>query len=335
VIFQPGEPGSEIDIERAIFQIENALHSPTNRFVDLAIVDTQPGRPSFYNLKILLEQLIDIEEFDGIAGLYLLDLQTAQEIHFLLNNRIEFTTMPDLAFTASSIIKIPIMVSAYRHLGEDPSPEAINLLKGMIEQSGNDPADWLMEQFIDVARGPLIVTEDMRALGLESTFLAGYFRYGSPLMAYFTTPGNSRADITTNPDPYNQTTLSEIGMLLEDIYQCAETGGGALVAVFPGEITQSECREMIEIMTGDKLGALIEAGAPEGTKIAHKHGWVSDVNTGAITTIGDAGIVYTPSGNYVLVIYFYHPVQLVWDPISTLIGDLASAIYNYYNLPTD
>jgi len=32
----------------------------------------------------------------------------------------------------------------------------------MIELSGNDPADWLMEQFIDANRGPLVVTEDMR-----------------------------------------------------------------------------------------------------------------------------------------------------------------------------
>jgi len=52
-----------------------------------------------------------------------------------------------------------------------------------------------------------------------------------------------------------------------------------------------------------------------------------------INTIGDAGIVYTPGGNYVIVIYLYHPVQLVWDPSSELIAQLGRAVYNYYNIP--
>jgi hypothetical protein len=208
----------------------------------------------------------------------------------------------------------------------------LNLISGMIVDSGNDPADWLMEQVIDSSRGPLEVTEDMRALGLESTFLAGHFRLGSPLLAVYDTPGNTRPDLNTDPDLYNQTTLTEIGMLLADIYQCADTGGGALLAVFPGQITRAECQEMIDALALNQIAVLLEAGAPDGTRIAHKHGWVTDPATGVIQTMGDAGIVFTPSGDYVLAIFFHHPVQLVWEPISTLIGDLAQAVYNYYNL---
>ncbi|NIW47053.1 MAG: hypothetical protein GWN30_20585 [Gammaproteobacteria bacterium] len=236
-----------------------------------------------------------------------------------------------MAFTASSIIKIPILVSAYITLSEPYPEEALNLISGMIEESGNDPADWLMEQYISLNGGPLIVTDYMRDLGLENTFLAGYFRVGSPLLAFYETPAQARSDLDTGPDPYNQTTVSDIGMLLADIYECAEFGGGALLAVFPEQITQSECVEMIETLTRNKTPFLIEAGVPDGTRVGHKHGWVSDINTGAITTIGDAGIVYTPSGDYVLAIYFSHPVQLVWDPMSKLMGDLSEAVYNYYN----
>ncbi len=333
VNFEPGTPGVSVDLDTAVFQIENALFSPINRRVNLALKQSQPGRPSFYNLEILLKQTLDLADFDGVASVYLLDLQTAQEIHFIYKNRVDYPTWPDIAFSGMSIIKIPIMVSVYRHIGENPSPEAIKLLGEMIELSGNDPADWLMEQFIDPIRGPLVVTEDMRKLGLESTFLAQLFRPTSSPLAFIRTPANSRTDINTNPDPVNQTTTSDIGMLLADIYQCATFGGGSLLAVFPNEITQQECQEMIATLDRNQYPNLLEAGAPDGIRIAHKHGFGYD-SFGTNKTLGDAGIVYTPSGNYILVIYFDHPIQLIWDPTSTLFADLAKAVYNYYNIPT-
>jgi hypothetical protein len=332
VAFRPGQAGTTIALDRAVFQIENALFSPSRRVVNLPLEESDPGKPAFDNLEILLKQILDVADFEGTAGVYLHDLQTSQEIHFLYSEKVDFPTEPDLAFTASSIIKIPILVSAFIELQEPYPEEAINLISGMIEESGNDPADWLMEQYIDEDSGPLIVTNYMRELGLENTFLAGYFRLGSPLLAFYETPAQTRVDLFTDPDPYNQTTVSDIGMLLVDIYQCSRSGGSALRAVFPNEITQSECTEMINILTRNNTPFLIEAGAPDGTRIAHKHGWVSDVNSGAITTIGDAGIVFTPRGNYVLVIYFFHPQQLVWDPMSKLMGDLSKAVYNYYNI---
>ncbi|MBN2046089.1 MAG: serine hydrolase [Anaerolineales bacterium] len=332
VAFQPGKAGTSIAMDRAVIQVEKALFSPDQRVVNLPLEQQEPGRPAFGNLEILLKQILDVAEFDGIAGLYLLDLQTSQEIHFIYSNKTDYPTNPDLAFTASSIIKIPIMVTAYSNISEPYPEEALNLISGMIEESGNDPADWLMEQYIDQATGPLIVTDTMQKLGLENTFLAGFFRVGSPLLYLYTTPADGRTDLDTGPDPYNHTTVSDMGMLLADLYQCAEFDGGALRAVFPQDITQAECQEMIDTLTRNNTPFLIEAGAPDDTRIAHKHGWVSDVFTGAITTIGDAGIVYTPSGNYILVIYFSHPTQLVWDPMSRLMGDLSEVIYNYYNI---
>ncbi len=334
VEFQPGTPGTTIDLDAAIFQIENALSSPARRTVELSLQLAAPPRPSLQNLEIFLKQTIDITGYDGLAGVYLLDLASGQELHFLYQQGVELTPDPDVAFTAASIVKIPIMVSAYRRLDGDSNQEATRLITEMIEKSGNDPADWLMEQIIDPFRGPLAVTEDMRAIGLDNTFLAGHFRLGSPLLAQISTPANTRPDVDTDPDLYNQTTLTDIGMLLTDIYQCANFNGGALVAVFPNQITQAECQEMITFLTLNRIGVLIEAGAPEGTQIAHKHGWVTD-GSGIINTIGDAGIVFSPSGDYVVVIFLHHPVQLVWEPASTLIGDLATVIYNYYNLPSE
>jgi hypothetical protein len=329
--FQPGTQGTQLDIDRSLDLIEGAFLSTSTRMVDLPISRSNPQRPSIQNLEILLKQTIDLSEFDGLIGLFLLDLQTGEEINFGYEQGENFTTNPDIAFTAASIIKIPIMVSAFRHIGEEIDTETTRLMEEMIKLSGNDSADWLMERVIDNFDAPLQITADMQGLGLENTFLAGQFFPGAPLLASFQTPANQRVDINTDPDIYNQTTPSDIGMLLEDIYQCTQTGGGALAAVFPGEITQPECQTMVTYLTRNKLGLLIEAGVPDGTQVAHKHGWVTYF--GVMYTLGDAGIVYTPGGNYVLSVFVHHPDQLIWEPASELVATLSEAVYNYFNQP--
>ncbi len=333
VNFKPGQPGLTLDIDSAVPMIERALFSPTERTVDLPLRRVPPPHPSFQNLRVLLQQTAKVEGFDGVMGLYLLDLQTGEEIYFVTDHGKEVPIPPDVSFTAASTIKIPIMVSVFRRIdGTKPPGEEARWLKEMIDKSGNDPADWLMENVISRERGPLEVTKDMRTLGLENTFLAGYFYRGAPLLAVFRTPGNQRTDVSTDPDPYNQTTPAEMGMLLADIYQCAENGGGALVAAFPGEITQAECNSMIDLLANNKIGVLLEASVPEGTRVAHKHGWVSGPD-GAIHLISDAGIVYTPGGNYILSIYLYRKQVLLWDYGSKLLADLGEAVYNYFNPP--
>jgi len=332
VHFQPGEPGTVLDVDRAIPAIERALFSPTQRTVTLTLRQSTPARPPFRVLQTLIEQAIDLDNFNGLAAVYVLDLQSAQEIHLIRQQGQSLSTSPDVAFTAASTIKIPIMVSVFRRLENIPDSETLKLLTDMIDKSGNEPADWLMERVIDPVRGPLEVTADMQAIGLENTFIAGYFKLGAPLLWKYDTPANQRADVNTDPDPYTQTTVTDLGALLEDIYLCARQGGGALVAAFPDEITQSECRMMIDLLSRNRIGVLIEAGVPEGTRVAHKHGWVSDP-FGVIHTIGDAGIVYTPGGDYILVVFLYDSKQLVWEPASALVARISMAVYNYFNLP--
>lgn len=335
--FTAGAPGRVLDIERSVPLIEDTLRSPNNRTVVLSYQRSPASRPTMENLKILLQQNISVAGFDGVMGMYLLDLQNGQEIHFALDRGQEIPVNPDVAFTASSTVKIPIMVSHFIKNGEAAlSDQSANLIQDMIRVSENPPADRLLEG-LDPVRGPLVVTEDMRKIGLENTFLAGFFcsaEFPCPLLERISTPANSRNDVFTDPDSFNQTTPSDIGMLLADIYQCAEEGGGALIAAFPDKITGNICKQMINYLASDKIGVLIEAGVPEGTQVAHKHGWISDPASGVIKNISDAAIVYTPGGNYVLVIYAYHPVQTVWDPVSSLFAQMSQAVYNFYNLPT-
>jgi beta-lactamase class A len=329
--FQAGKAGEALDVDSAVPVIEAALYSLDNREVALPLKRVNPTRPAFQNLDVLLRQTLKVAGFDGLAGIYLLDLQNGKEEHFAYQNGEDVSVQPDIAFTASSIIKIPIMISSFRRMNDQSDTETMKLLSDMVDKSGNEAADWLMNRVIDPQRAPLEITEDMKALGLQNTFLAGYFTYGSPLLALIQTPANQRTDVNTDPDTYSQTTPSDMGMLLEDIYQCAQNGGGALPAVFPGEITQIECQTMNSYLLKNRLPMLLTAGLPEGTPIAHKHGWVT--SNGVINTIGDAGIVYTPGGNYILVVFLHHPEQLIWDSASTLVSNLSTAVYNFYNLP--
>jgi beta-lactamase class A len=330
VNFTPGSPGQELNVDRAVAIIEDALRSPTNRTVALTSQRTNPGRPPLKNLEILIKQIIDLTPFDGVAGIYLQDLQTGDEMHFGYNQNHDIPVDPDIAFTASSTIKIPILVSVYNNLGPSLDQSTQDLVLEMITKSENPASDALMHKIDDV-RGPLIVANDLKTLGLQNTFLAGYFYDGAPLLERFETPANQRIDVSTNPDAYNQITPSDIGSLLADLYQCAQNGGGGLVAAFPAKMNQAVCQQIIEDLKKDKIGVLIEAGLPEGTQIAHKHGWISGPS-GIIQNISDAAIVYTPGGNYVLTIYVYHPIQAVWEPISGMVAQISQAVYNYYNL---
>lgn len=329
--FTPGTAGQSLDVDSAVPAIEDALRSPTRRVVTLASIrNTSAARPTLKNLEILMQQVVTTSGFDGSIGVYMVDLQNGQEIHFALNQGQSLPVDPDVAFGASSTIKIPILVAYFIQHGTAPVPDAVNAkILNMIHKSDNSASDDVMAE-LDADRGPLIVTEDMRKLGLENTFLAGFFYPGAPLLQRFTTPANQRTDIFNDPDVYNQTTPSDMGMLLEDIYQCAESGGGALVAAFPDKMDQNVCRQIIAYLVADKIGVLLEAGVPEGTQVAHKHGWVPDTD-GIVRNFSDAGIVYSPGGNFVLSIYTHHPVQMLFETANQLFAKLTQAVYNYYN----
>lgn len=328
--FAPGESGTELDLDRATLQVINALTSPTERIVTLSLKQSTALRPVLTDLKILLKQIIDVSGFDGIVELYMQDLETSRNIHFAY----ESTTgdlVPNIAFSAWSTIKIPVMVTAFRYLDESPAQQYLDLMEGMIEQSENTSTDELAKTVIHSNFSPLIVTETMQTLGLENTFWAGHFYFDAPILQLYATPANTREDIDTEPDRYDQTTPADLGMLMEDIYQCSEYGGGALIAAYPDEITQDECDLMITYMARNQIAVLIQAGVPSGTTVAHKHGWAVEDQDGLMHTMGDVALVYTPGGNYVLSIFVHHPVQTVFDPVNALFSELSAAVYNYFN----
>jgi hypothetical protein len=127
--------------------IGDAFSSSNARQVNLTFNRVSPPRPSMENLKILLEQIVQMAQYDGTLELYVNDLQTGQEVHFAYDQG--QLIRPDIAFTAASTMKIPIMTSVFLREPEPLSQEANDLLALMIEYSENGPADNLMETVLD------------------------------------------------------------------------------------------------------------------------------------------------------------------------------------------
>lgn len=324
--FTPAMPGYQLaSIAQTVEDVKNALLSPSERVVHLK-VNTTPAPPlDRRNLEVMLRQILRQEGFSGLAEIYLRDLRDDQIIHFAVQNHQDVPV--DIAYSAASTIKIPIMISTMRRLEEPIPNQAAGWMEQMIGESLNPPADGLMKAYMDNDQGPLMVTADLRELGYQNTFLAGYFEPGSPLLEKIETPANRRRDVYLDPDFYNQTVPSETGDLLTRLYRCSKSSDAAL---FGGQVTMNECETMLGFLAQNKILALLEAGLPPETVIAHKHGWTNETD-GLIHTISDASVVYTPGGNYVLVIFAHTQNQFLYEPANRLFARLSQSIYNAYN----
>jgi len=318
-----------LDIPQSVTRISTALADPLNREISLVVHGESIPPGNLTDLQTFLKQTLAASGFDGIAEVYLSNLNSGDLLHFAIRDNSEVPV--DIAFSAASTIKIPIMVSTLRRVGEPIPDGVVTLIDRMVVLSENPPADTLMENVIGSTLAPLEVTRDIQErLGLENTFLAGYFYFGAPLLDIYQTPANTRTDINLDPDVYNQTTTSDMGTLLAAIYHCANNQPSLLTDTFAGELTPSKCSYMLDVLARNEIGVLSEAGVPDGTRVAHKHGWTEEAD-GFLHTVSDAGIVYSPGADFVFMIFLYDSNQLLFDPADAVIAQLVQVIYNYYN----
>jgi hypothetical protein len=178
------------------------------------------------------------------------------------------------------------------------------------------------------------VNDTMQKVGAVNTFItAPLFVADKALQFSIPSPKtNPDRSLNTKPDAYNQTTAEDMANLLLGLYECSEFNSG-LRTFQPDNYTQTECKQAIELLSGNKIGRLIELGVPPGTRIAHKNGWAGEQSKGAV--VADAAIVYAPSGPYILVVY-------IWESRATEDGrgsldawraveGISRVAYNYFN----
>lgn len=259
------------------------------------------------------------------ASAFVLDLQTNQS----------FSLNPNVAFSGTSLIKIPVLVSFFRKQNTTITLNEAQTAADMIVCSENLASNALLRNIGDgnEYRGAEYVTQTMSMLGLNRTFLVGPFFVGAARGAPTATvepvsaPKTDADQLSADPDPFNQTTPADLGWLLGGIYQCAKDGSGPLMSTFPGEITMNECRQMVRMMRSNRVAALIGGGLPREIPLARKYGWVNE-------THGDAALVTTPGGDYVLVVMLHNQEWLNYDDSFPLIAELSRLVYNQFNPQT-
>jgi hypothetical protein len=329
---RPDSGGYSLNIRAAVPLIDAALRSPNNRSVRLPIGNTGAGSTDISILRDLITAYLDSQGFiyDGqttVASVYIMDLQTGEEIN--LN--------ADVAFSAASTIKVPILIDYYRHLSLAPTDDEAFLMANSLLCSNNSSSNLIMQIIgggtpSDIFKGISEVTQNAQYLGARNTFITAPLYLGiegqqlGSIPAPQTTPNRN---FNTNPDPYNQTTAEDLGTLFGLIYDCANYGSGLMAAYPNGEFTQNECRQMLELMSANDLMRLLQGGIPQGTRISHKNGWLDNIH-------GDAGIVFPPNGrNYIIAVFLWQDAEFFsFTTAWPLIEGISRAAWNYFSPET-
>jgi beta-lactamase class A len=325
--FEGAEPGYTLDVDAAIELVDRALRDPYNRFVDLPVESSAALEGGLGALRDMIVAYLDSQGFiyDGqttVASIYIMDLATGEEIN--LNG--------DVAFSAASTVKLPLLVAYFGYQSFAPPQEDAWLLANSLLCSNNSSSNLLMQIMggagTDIFPGLQYVTDAAQAAGARNTYITAPLVLGVEGQEFGSNPiprTNTNPNFNTDPDLYNQTTAEDMGTLLMMIYDCAKYGSGLAAITSEGQYTANECQQMLELLSGNDLQRLLQGGIPAGTRIAHKNGWLNSMHA-------DAGVVFPPNGrDYVIAVYMWQQgdffnYQIAWP----LIEEVSRAAWNYF-----
>jgi beta-lactamase class A/uncharacterized protein YraI len=259
-------------------------------------------------------------ETSKLGAFFLMDLQTGEAISVGAN----------FSFSGTSVMKVAILARLYASLNNPPDARMATDIANTMICSENFATNRLLSTIGngDEFAGAEETTKMFQSLGLTDSFLLSPYIADPakppvptrPLAAPAVNTDQSR----TNPDITNQLSVSDIGYLLADIYQCAYEEAGPLMTTFPGMYEPRECRQMLHVMSNNTVDALLKAGVPADTRVAHKHGWIADTHS-------NAAVFFTPGGDYVMVMTMYNRDWLDFTQSLPIIAEASRLVYNFYN----
>jgi beta-lactamase class A len=312
--FRPPQPGTTLDIDASRPRLIQTLLSPVEDEVEL-VVEMEPIPPA--SMEFLREALdARLSNFTGIAGIFVKDLETGRELCYNCN----------VAYAAVSTLKIGIVPVLYRELDTAPDGEMAQYIRATLAESDNGATNQLLAEIGagNPYSGAVEVTNFLQELGMNNTFMAVPYDMKEGIAdPNIQTPANSRTDLNTEPDPYIQTTPLEMGLLLEGLVQCVKDGGN-LRLLYPESLTPQECQTTLSLLEQNEINTLLRAGMPEGTRMAHKHGWTGD-------THADVAVVYSADATFILSVFLYQPEWLVWEESAPTFADIGQLTYRFFN----
>ncbi len=254
-----------------------------------------------------------------VGALFVLDLGSGEAFSF----------GDDIAFSGTSINKIAILAALYTQLESPPSISLATDIANTMICSENVATNRLLSRLGggNTYYGAEAVSEFYETLGWSRSFITAPFTTigtPEPPPGPINLPETSADQVKANPDLSNQLTVSEAGALLGGLYRCAYREDGPLIESFGNRLEPRECRQILHVMSNNTVDALLKAGAPAGTRVAHKHGWIAD-------THGNAALFFTPGGDYVIAMMLYQPEWLNFQESLPLIAEVSRRVYNYFN----
>lgn len=316
-------PGRTLDVDATAELLMPLLVEPTRELSQTVVLSqTAVTRPPMAELERVLQA--HLKYWKGVGGIYVHDLETGETLG--INE--------DTVFSGASVMKVPIMIYVYSKLGKLNTQQR-KWMENVIINSDNLDANALLAaaaggKGTEVALGGVNEMSAMlEELGLEHTYQLIPYESGEWLIQNSRLPkgGPKREGAApyTAPDPYLRTTPREMGELFVMLAQCAE-GEGPLLEKYRATLNEKLCDEMMAWLERPHDPERMVAGIPAGVKVAHKGGWIDDMQS-------DVGIVSSPYGRYVAAIYIWRDgyVTDIHASPSPYLGDFSHTIYTFFN----
>jgi beta-lactamase class A len=280
------EPTVEKVDVKSLPDVDGAEFPPAEPVMD-GVPDSERERVE----NVLSETQQQIEDYHGVAGLYVWDLE----------GDYGYGLRPDEEFFTASIIKVPVMVAVYRKVdeGELDFAQEIEIKeedwaagagwlqweKAGTKQTVGDLLLLMMTQSDNVATNALVrtvggpdhVNEVARSMGAEDTLV--YQKVSSERGAV--------------PSLDNRSTPRDMVAMMRQIAQ----GEAA---------SEKSCGYMIDLMHTNELDWWLDAGLPEGVDAANKAGWLYRV-------YDEVGIVEDDGHRYAIAILTKHGSADVYE----------------------
>lgn len=312
-----------LDVDRSVTRVAHALaQSKGPRTVELLTVEADVARPPLAELERVLRE--HAKFWKGTAAFWVRDLESGETVAY----------NSETVFSGASVMKVPIMIFAYSRLGRLDDQQN-HWMHKMIIDSENIEANSLLAAAVggqgteDALRGVEEMSAMLKSLGLEHTYQLIPYESGEWLIQQSRLPkGGPRregAEPFTEPDPYVRTTPREMGELFAMLDECAH-GRGALLEKVGGKLSPALCVEMVDWLQKPHDQERMVAGLPPGTRVAHKGGWIDDMQS-------DVGIVESPGGRYVAAIFIWRDGYVTDEHAhpSPYLGDFSHTIYTFFN----
>ncbi len=274
-----------------------AFFSPKQVFVSPVPANYEPARPPISFDKNAALKVVVANSLVGTTGKYAVVIKNLKTGQSFAQNEKEI--MP-----AASLYKIWLAIAVYEDIRDRKIDENKELYAAITDLNNYFGIDELDEGYIDLtvnqAVGQAITISNNYAALLLLKEIGGYNRVEAVLKE----TGMSSSSFQMNP----KTTAADMADLLDKIYK-KEAGDS--------EISE----KLIEVMSKGKLNDGLPKYLPYGVTVAHKTGEIDSFKH-------DAGIIYTPNGDYIIVI-----LSDSWSPFGAeeRIAQLSRAVFDYFD----